>query len=213
MSEVWESSRAIPPLAGGEVHVWRAPLFVDDARLEQLRAYLSDEENERVERLLIHRVRHAAIVSRGMLRRLLAGYLRVEPASLRFAYGGQGKPYLRRQHCEFNVSHSGDDLLVAVCPDREVGVDVERIRLDIEHRQIAMRYFSLWEQEDLAKLPDEERGHGFYRAWTRKEAFLKARGTGFTTRLADFDVAHARGESPHAGVGETCRRIASASAR
>ena len=89
---------------------------------------------------------------------------------------------------EFNVSHSGDLALIAVSSGRRLGVDIERIRADVDTVALAERFFSRRERAGLQALADHLRVPAFYACWTRKEAFLKATGSGLSFPLADFSV-------------------------
>ncbi len=172
-----------------QIHVWRASLAVDAARERALLSSLSEDERERADRRQHARARRELIVSRGVLRELLAASLDCSPESLAFGYGDKDKPYLLGpRRLSFNVSHSGDVLVNAIALDGELGIDVERIRCISDLDAIARRFFSHHEQRALAALPTSDRPLGFYRCWTRKEAFIKARGMGLSLPLAQFDV-------------------------
>jgi 4'-phosphopantetheinyl transferase len=136
--------------------------------------------------------------TRGWLRHVLARYLQAPPERLQFAYGPQGKPRLAetvegRGLC-FNVSHSHGIALAAVAGDRLVGVDVEKLRTDKDLGGLAKRYFSANENEALAQVRATQRGRAFFLAWTRKEAFIKALGSGMSFPLDAFDVSLKPGE-------------------
>ncbi|GAC1469452.1 MAG: hypothetical protein NVSMB9_13310 [Isosphaeraceae bacterium] len=115
------------------------------------------------------------------------------PASIAFTFGPQGKPFLsdnfRSNHIEFNLAHSDGVGLFAISRGRPVGVDIEAIRPLQETEQIIRRFFSLKEQAEYLALGMRERLPAFYRAWTRKEAYLKVIGTGLATLLDSFDVS------------------------
>jgi 4'-phosphopantetheinyl transferase len=130
-------------------------------------------------------------VGRGWLRVLLGEYLSAPPASARLAATPLGKPYLAGEPptgLRFNVAHSDDLALVAVTRGREVGVDVERERADVEWRDLARRFFAPEEVAALNALPERERRSAFYRCWTRKEAYIKALGLGMQVPLDGFAV-------------------------
>ena len=185
-------------LGDNEVHVWRASLELAAPRVRALRHDLNEEELERAERFHFQRHRSHFIVARGLLRTVLGRYLKTEPGRLRFQYGPKGKPELDggtgRRGLRFNVSHSHGLALYAVTHDRQIGVDVERIRPDVAGEKIAKRFFSPREAATLRELPAEVRQEAFYTCWTLKEAYLKAIGEGITLRLDQFEVSVTPGE-------------------
>ena len=120
------------------------------------------------------------------------------PQQLRFDYTPFGKPHLAtdlaQRPVQFNVSHSGELLLIAIVAGRAVGIDVEQIRTDLEVEAIAVHFFSSNEQRVLAKLPGALQVGAFFDCWARKEAYIKARGEGLSLPLDQFDVSLMPGE-------------------
>lgn len=160
------------------VHVFRspAPEGLDEDRLM---ARLPDYERQRAARLKFAGPRRQYLVARYVLRQLLAVWCDADPWSLSFTIGPHGKPRLERPGApEFNLSHSGDWVAIALSADRPVGIDVETIDPKVSRDRLAARYFSPAEQTELAALPDSERWAAFYRGWTCKEAWIKATGRG-----------------------------------
>ena len=188
MTFAWESPSSWPPLSDDEIHVWCVEL---DAAGEEsaLAACLSAEERERASGLLSGAHQRRFVVARGMLRQLLGRYLGQAPDAVTFSRGAHGKPFLTEGGLHFNVSHTHELALYAIAQSREVGVDVEWMRPQVAHEQIAARFFSLEEQEALAEVPDEDRRAAFYNIWTRKEAYVKARGDGIAAGLGTFAVS------------------------
>jgi 4'-phosphopantetheinyl transferase len=123
---------------------------------------------------------------------LLAGYLAIPAAEIRFEYLTSGKPQLAAGQnpsaLQFNVSHSANMALIAVGSEHRLGVDIEEIRHDVDTTALAERFFSVRERAGLQALPDHLRVPAFFACWTRKEAFLKATGEGLSFPLADFSV-------------------------
>jgi 4'-phosphopantetheinyl transferase len=117
-------------------------------------------------------------MARGALRRILGGYLGVDPGALVFAHGPSGKPFLPGSRLCFNVSHSGSLVLVVVAHGRQVGVDVEQVRAVPEADAIATRFCSPSEQEALGRIPPADRQGAFLALWTCKEALAKLTGEG-----------------------------------
>ena len=189
-----------PParLAPGAVHVWRVRL--DDAEAARtLRPLLSNDERARADRFYTEELRVRFTVAHGWKRRILARYVDARPASLAFACAEHGKPSLVDADVHgvhFNLSHSADLALVAVRRGGPVGVDVEYWRREVEHLEIADRFFSPKECRALLALAGDPRAvtAGFFAAWSRKEAYLKATGDGISRGLQHFDVTLTPGE-------------------
>jgi 4'-phosphopantetheinyl transferase len=95
----------------------------------------------------------------------------------------------------FNASHSGGLALFAITLDREIGVDIEHVRPMRDLEGIAARFFSTRETADLMSLPEDQREEGFFRCWTRKEAYIKAIGDGLSVPLDSFAVSLEPGEA------------------
>jgi 4'-phosphopantetheinyl transferase len=159
------------------VWVWQANLELPESSIDELAAILSTDEKERADRFHRNRDRAAFIAARGILRTLLAGYLQSHPDGIQFSYSDRGKPFLADGSLQFNVSHSGGLALYAIANNRSVGIDIESIR-SIEVEQLAQRFFSDREYQQLCKLSDEQQSEAFFTYWTAKEAYLKATGEG-----------------------------------
>ncbi len=182
-------------LASDRVHVWRASLKVPAARVQSLQRTLAAEELWRAKRYYFQKDRDRFVVARGFLRAILSGYLRTEASQLRFRYNRHGKPeLLDSQGLRFNVSHSDELALYAISHRREIGIDLERIRPELAGQAIAERFFSPREVASLRSLPESMRADAFFACWTRKEAYLKARGRGIVLGLDQFDVSLSPGE-------------------
>lgn len=188
-------------LGENEVHLWHLDLATAAAGEKKWQQILSEDEKSRAARFRFDRDRQCFSATRGVLRTILASYVGADPKTLAFGYAKNGKPYLNRNHSlsgsnqvEFNVSHSGMVALLAFARERAVGVDVERIRNNVEIESIAQRFFSKHEERQLLALPAAGRVAGFYRCWTRKEAFIKAVGIGLSLPLDQFDVSLAEGD-------------------
>jgi len=186
-------------LTPNAVHLWRASLDVAAARVTLLERTLSPDERERATHYRFVRDRVRYIVARGTLRAILGRYLDLDPAGLRFVYGPQGKPALAPEHgrdISFNLSHAGDVALYAVTRGRRVGVDVEQVVPDVAGSTVPEHTFSPHEVAVLRALPLDEQTAAFFRCWTRKEAYVKALGAGFSLDLTSFDVSLAPDNPP-----------------
>lgn len=135
------------------------------------------------------------VMSRGSLRFLLGTYLATVPAQLRFVYDSRGKPGLSGpitpMKLDFSVSHSREEALLGFARGRRIGVDLERVDTGLNILELAERFFSSNEFQILSSLPPKIQCEAFFRAWTRKEAYLKARGEGISFGLEKVEVAFA----------------------
>ncbi len=179
-----------PPLADGEVHIWRLRLTSPDS--SKLLSILSEDEQRRARQFLFERHREHFIVGRVRMRQLLAAYTSCHAEQLTFAYENLGKPFFRQPELagrfHFNFSNSDDQALLAITREQPLGVDLERVRPMQDMLGLARRYFADRETEKLTALPSEEQPDAFFRCWTRKEAYLKAIGKGLTFPLRDVEV-------------------------
>jgi 4'-phosphopantetheinyl transferase len=193
-----ENSLRLPGAAGlqldsNEVHVWRASLDVDSTVRERLSAVLSAAEQERAARFAFSRDRNRFAVARAILRHLLGAYLGEPPQDVVIEVLPHGKPVLtaaaRIPSLRFNLSHSHEFALSAFCLEHEVGIDIEKIKPQVAFEGIESRYFSPQECAELEALPGDLRPEGFFLCWTRKEAYVKARGEGLQVPLESFSVS------------------------
>jgi len=184
LTPAWASMNTAFEIAPGEIHVWSADLDLSATDLSECRALLSPEEVARADRLLRAEDRLHFSAARCLLRRLLGWYLQVPPQQIAFSYESGGKPFLSgdfsRPKPRFNLSHSRETALFTFAIDRELGIDVEQIREDVDGAAIVRRYFHPNEIAFLAETPEPRRLREFFRLWTRKEAWLKAKGQGMS---------------------------------
>jgi 4'-phosphopantetheinyl transferase len=175
---------APPRLECGRVHVWQLRESDWDARLAELQGALSFEDAKRANKHYFPKDRARYIAGHGLLRILLGSYLHLEPAQIRFVNGPHGKPSVdpsaHSADLRFNLSDTDGVAIVGLCRSGEIGIDIERIRDDFPHDEIAERFYSHRENSDLVALPADERRRAFYAAWTRKEALVKATGAGLS---------------------------------
>jgi 4'-phosphopantetheinyl transferase len=188
---VWLSPPPRPRASRDEVQVWRVSL--DESQVDKFEVLLDADERMRAERCRFQEHRNQFIVARGALRTILGVYLETQPAGLKFSYGRYGKPALIEgldaDEINFNLSHSGEFMLMAVTRGREVGVDIELINQEFATSEVAERFFSRREILSLRRKPEQLQTEAFFNCWTRKEAYIKARGEGLTLLLDQFDVS------------------------
>ena len=194
----WRRGPAAPVIWPNEVHVWKINLKAPG--LSDNREILSNDERVRASRFRFHTDSDRFIAARSSLRTILARYLWTQPAELKFGLNPFGKPHLTggqdKLGLRFNLSHSHDMALLAVARNRDVGVDVEFRRADFATDEVAQRFFSRSERNQLGAIAPEQKTEAFFNCWTRKEAYIKARGEGLSFPLDQFDVSFAPGAPP-----------------
>ncbi len=188
----WVTPPTDRTLHDDEVHVWLASYKMFHAQLPELHNLLAIDEAKKSAQFYFEKDRERFIVTHGLLRKLLAGYTNTPPAQLNFQYNIYGKPALassvQKKLLDFNLSHTQDLIVYAFTSIRAIGIDIEYRRTDIEYEQLARRYFSPFEHAELRRLPLPLRQQAFFDCWTRKEAYIKARGMGLSLALDSFDV-------------------------
>ena len=196
-SEIWRPPPEHPVALDDEIQVWRMNPDRPAPEIHEMQDVLSEDEHARAARFVFDRHRARFIAGRATLRRILGRYVGLAPERLEFGYGSRDKPFLKNgsdgDAVRFNLSHTGELALLAVVRAREIGVDVERIRAVKEHLRLAGRYFAPGEVAAIRALPREVQYEAFFNCWTRKEAYIKALGTGLACPLDGFEVSLAPG--------------------
>jgi len=178
-----------------EVHVWRIALDSAAVDLPERLDTLSSDERARADRFRFPSDRAAYVLTRAIARELLADYCGVAPTMLTFDYGPAGKPRLTGDNApRFNISHSGMLAVIAIAR-REVGIDVERRKPPLP--EVSPAVFSANEAREIRSADDPL--IAFYDIWTRKEALVKAMGTGLGKSVSDLVVGR-RGDMTIKGV-------------
>lgn len=177
-------------LSKNVVHIWHCRFDTNRHRIDAFNQVLSEDERQKANIFKFEIHREQAIISRGVLRILLGRYLKKSPHELEFGYTEYDKPFLKDEsNLQFNVSHSGNRAVFGFVQDVEIGIDIEKIKDDFEVMDIAQNFFSSDENKALKTLPPKERTAGFYRCWTQKESFIKAKGSGLSFPLTSFSVS------------------------
>jgi 4'-phosphopantetheinyl transferase len=173
-----------------EIHVWRIQLPDNGQYPTGLAHALSVDEAARARRFIFDRDRARFIVSHATLRNILSSYTDQAPEGIAISIAEKGKPYLAHYPgVRFNLSHSGSWALLAVARGREIGVDIERIEAGRATGSIARRFFAEAEVRELEAMPEDRRLNAFFACWSRKEAYIKARGEGLGIPLGSFEVS------------------------
>jgi 4'-phosphopantetheinyl transferase len=177
--------REVPALAPGEVQIWSTR--VDEAAVRAAAGLLNGEEKARMERMRLGIARHEFVVGRAMLRLLAAAPTACGPREVNIGEGKFGKP--RVEGVEFSVAHSHGLVVLAMCREAAVGVDVEWVEREIEALEIARSTFTPGEVKRIEQATEGvARARAFFAVWTRKEAIVKAHGQGLTIPLASFEA-------------------------
>jgi 4'-phosphopantetheinyl transferase len=180
----------LPPLAN-RVHVWLVRLDNERFCTACGDGLLGADERDRAARFKFQRDRTRYLAAHAALRSILAAYLSVAPEELQFSLGAHGKPRLvsiqAKGIIQFNLSHSHNLALIVVA-EGEIGVDIEWMKEDFPVMEVAQRFFTGKEIAALAALPIHLQSEAFYKCWTSKEAFLKAKGTGLSGELDEVEI-------------------------
>ncbi len=176
-------------------------LETDRADGVDLLSILSDDERARAGQFHFERDRHRYVVRHAVLRELLASYLDCAPERIAFTQNHYGKLSVAGSDLRFNLSHSHGIALYAVTRGIEVGCDIERRDPEFAAEQIPEWFFSREETRALRALPLARQTEGFFNCWTRKEAYIKARGYGLSLPLDSFDVSLVPGAPAVLGRG------------
>lgn len=193
MRTIYAAQNVTPSFKNDSFEVIVARLDSEPNAVRDAEALLSDDERKRADRFAFDRDRNRFIFARAGLRKLLAARLGTQPKSVELSYGPHGKPALApefsHEDLRFNTSHSEDVAVYALSQGRDIGVDVEAVRLIPDSDDIATHCFSTRENEAYRGLDAGDKIEGFFNCWTRKEAFIKALGDGLYYPLDSFDVS------------------------
>lgn len=178
----------IPPLEAGATHIWQVILNDHRQSVKDLQQILDNNEKNRANRFIHEKHRQNFIITRAILRKLLAAYLKCSPEQIAFHSNEYGKIFLAQPGLHFNLSHTKDIAMYAFNAHSQVGIDVEFIDRDIDAVSLVERFFAPAEKAAFEALSPSLRAQAFFNYWTRKEAFIKAIGRGLTHALDQFSV-------------------------
>lgn len=185
----------LPALQKDHVHVLTVDVHNALRRCPALQRMLTEKELRKSASFRFSEDRDRFVVARGLLRKVLGGYLQKKAPHVALRTTKSGKPEL--DVCDrsiapikFNVSHSGNVALLALTLEKDVGVDVEQVHDIQEMDQLVASFFSTNERRQYERLPRPDRLTAFYRCWTGKESFVKALGEGLSRNLKSFDIEY-----------------------
>lgn len=179
-----------------KIDIWKLRLPLSSITLDRLRNNLNQEERGRLKLFKITALAQEFIASRGGLREILSHYTNNHPKNIDICYSKYKKPYLNNSNLNFNVSHSGNYIVYAFCESARIGIDIEKIKSDIDFLDIAKNYFTRNEYIEISKNKGAAMAITFYRCWTRKEACIKAIGQGLYYDLNKIEVTCALNAEP-----------------
>lgn len=193
----WVTPKTVSLPGRERVHIWCTELDSYGQQSQADAHILEASELERANRFHFTGDRAKFILRRVVLRKLLGYYLRIDPCDIRYKTNESGKLALDEQfnsNLQFTLSVSGELALIACAEERQIGIDLEKVRTGVDVILIAERFFSSREASILSSLPAGQQIQGFYNCWTRKEAVVKALGRGLSLALDSFDVSLTPGE-------------------
>lgn len=180
---------ALPPSAPGQVTLWVLHHALTAPLPDHLPPLLDQAEAARAAAFVREVDRRRFILAHAALRVILAAHGKTTPAGITYRFNAHGKPSLAQGGPEFNLSHAGDCILVAVGADGPVGVDVEPLRELPDAAALVQRFFAAEERRAYQALAEQDRARGFFTLWTRKEAYAKALGLGLGMAFDAFAVS------------------------
>lgn len=196
-SNSWKSSLPHFFLDTNKAHVWKADLSLDSDKVFGCYELLCADEQARAKKFRFLKDKIHFIAARGILRKLLGQYLGKPPEEIIFEYGKNGKPSIQHfSTLQFNVSHSKGIGLFGFVEEFPLGIDVEWVQPGIEFDVLIPRFFSKAEAQCFLHLDQTQIPIAFFNCWTRKEAFIKAKGDGLSFPLQEFEVSLLPGERP-----------------
>ncbi|MGB8953584.1 MAG: 4'-phosphopantetheinyl transferase superfamily protein [Candidatus Aminicenantales bacterium] len=198
IDEMWQPAPQVVGLIGDQVHVWAASFQQATDSDKNLKSFLGQDDLCHAERIRYDFKRESFLASHILLRILLSIYLDRDQGEIEIGFNPWGKPVLieksGRNALHFSLSRANELAVFAFSRNRQVGIDLEILRPIPEAEDIIEHYFSDYEKEVFKTVQPERLSEVFLRCWTRKEAYIKAKGTGLSMPLDHFDVSVAAGQ-------------------
>ncbi|MFS4481476.1 4'-phosphopantetheinyl transferase family protein [Hyunsoonleella sp. 2307UL5-6] len=177
-------------ISDNSIHVWLVTLNTLRNKIQFFKEILSKEELIKASKFRFDKDRQQFIITRGVLRYLSGNYLKINPKDVNLIYSEFGKPYFDMDTTlKFNVSHAEDLAVIGFVNNYDFGIDVEYTKRTFDILDIVDNYFSKHEIKALKKIAKPLQTEAFYRGWTRKEAFVKAKSKGLSFPLDSFSIS------------------------
>jgi 4'-phosphopantetheinyl transferase len=179
----------VKPLLEASANIWLAKISLLTPYMKNLASFLSQKELSRAYSLAAGQYRDVYILSHGILRLILSYYSGIHPREIIFHTSPAGKPFISTGTLLFNMSHAPNIVAIAINQADEIGIDIEERISGFSPDEVAAQYFNAEDIASLRKADEDKSLKLFYTYWTRKEAFLKAIGTGFTNHMDHIQVS------------------------
>lgn len=193
MNIIWQNPSQKFTINPQEVHIWKTNLEQSSINVQNSFKILNEYEKNKARRFHFEKHQKRFIIARSSLKKILSLYLSISPQEIEFIYNDYGKPKLidkiNKLALQFNVSHSKNMAIYGITCHYLIGVDIEYIRPMPEAENLAKRFFSDKEYEQMRPLPSEEKSKEFFKLWTAKEAYLKAIGQGISGGLEKVEIS------------------------
>lgn len=180
-------------MAGLFVDTWHGELLTKENSVDEMTEQpywdlLSADEKTKAQSYSRFELQKKYIKTRGVLREILASYLKIPAPEIAIQIAEHGKPYLSNYPLYFNLTHTGNEFAVAVSNISEIGIDLEVCRQRKSQSAMVEKCFSSTEQHYWNSLPEDQKALIFYQFWVRKEAFVKAVGRGIALGLNQCEI-------------------------
>ncbi len=165
------------------VDVWQANILSQEAAKQNYYELLNADEKQKVDTFLRAELQQKYINTRGILRKVLGTYLNMKPQDINIKTAEYGKPFVDDSEIFFNLSHTGNKLVIAVSNVSEIGIDLEQLRGRKNLKGLVKKCLSTVEKKSWESLSEQQQIFMFYYLWVRKEALVKAIGRGIAMGL------------------------------
>jgi len=180
-------------LQPNKIHIWHTYINKQLKNIDFYQNLLSLQEKEKIHNIYLKENKKKYIITHGVLRYILSLYVDINPSEINFFYNIHSKPYLdieqNKNSINFNLSHSDNIVIYAIVKNDELGVDIEKIRSNINIDKLAKRYFSQKELTLFENISENKKVKTFFSIWTKKESYLKAKSLGISSPLCEIDVS------------------------
>jgi 4'-phosphopantetheinyl transferase len=171
------------------VHVWLFSIDPKDYRENEFLSILSPEEQAKSKKFHFSVDQKKYVISHGIMRKIIASYIPCHPKEIQYRHNAYGKPELHMPSCDihFNLSHS-EKLGALAIATRPIGTDIEHLKPLEDYISLTKHFLSEKESNYFEQLTFANQHQAFYRAWTKKEAYIKAIGMGLSYPVEQITI-------------------------